>query len=689
MLALLRKPNTIVSAVRRYRLFLDSLAGGYQTSLAGELLDCNESFARILGYESRAQCLKEFVFTNHLSAARRQDFLARISHTPTLMNLESCFRRLDGSDVWILENARLIKDRRGRPRFLEGTLIDITQRKQFEAALRGAIAEAEAAAHAAEAAQRAADSANKAKSEFLANMSHEIRTPMNGVLGMLELLIDGELSESQLDYAETARDSANALLTVINDILDFSKVEAGKIELEALDMDLRKTIDDVARLLATQAHAKELELTTDIDPSIPPLVLGDPGRVRQVLINLVGNAIKFTAHGEVAVRAHVIERSSQAIRLRISVRDTGPGIAVDRRDRLFKPFSQVDASTTRRFGGTGLGLSIASRLAALMGGEMGVESEVGVGSTFWFTARFDVVADKRQLPRATLAKLAGQKILVVDDNATNRKVLEGHLGLAGCIPTSVASASQALAMLEESYAAGAPFPVALLDHQMPECDGEKLGRLILGNPQWKDTTRLILLTSSAQRGDGERFAKLGFAAYLQKPVAMRDLLDTLHVVLGRSAEEWHLQTSPMLTAAGLHSLQGRKSRWILIAEDNLVNQKVARRYIEKLGYSFDLVSDGRAAIEAWSTGRFHLILMDCQMPVLDGYAATREIRGRERDGAHIPIIAVTAHAMSGADTECREAGMDDYLSKPIDQRRLAALIDKYLVDESSLDARAL
>jgi CheY-like chemotaxis protein len=322
-----------------------------------------------------------------------------------------------------------------------------------------------------------------------------------------------------------------------------------------------------------------------------------------------------------------------------------------------------------------------------MGGEIGVHSEAGMGSTFWFTARFTAASATTPLPRARIRALDGQHILVVDDNATNRKVLEGQLRRWGCVPTVVDSAAQALFSMTQARESGVPYTVALVDHQMPVCDGEELGRLILTNEQWK-ATRVVLLTSSGQRGEGDRFERLGFAAYLQKPVTQRELSDCLHLVLAIPPEQWHLDTQPMLTKHDLHVLQGREKRRVLVAEDNLVNQKVVRHILERLGYRVDVVADGRAAVDAWRTGRYHLILMDCQMPTLDGYEAAREIRRCEGKTPRIPIIALTADAMKGANVKCEQAGMNGYLTKPINRALLSECLDKFLPSEGSLGATA-
>ena len=633
------------------------------------------SFERRLGYEHgeipyHADAFDALMHPDDVQP-REVAFQKHLAGEAPMYELDYRVRAKNGEWLWFRTRGTIERDEQGTPVRLCGMTQDINEQKRYQQAL---IEATEVAA-----------AANRAKSEFLANMSHEIRTPMNGVIGMSELLLDTKLDPMQRDYAETIRESGAALLTVINDILDFSKIEAGKLDLEQLDMDLRDTLEDVARLLAVQAHAKGLEVTVQVDPALPDLVKGDSGRLRQILLNLGGNAVKFTQSGEVAIELKVLHAHDEGTLVRCEIRDTGVGIPAPRLPSLFQPFTQVDASTTRKFGGTGLGLSIVRRLVELMGGETGVASQEGAGSTFWFTVKLGKEEQASQPRRVSPAALKGQRILVVDDNATNLKVLGAQLRLCGMEVVCASSARQGFEAMTAAHAAGQPFQTAFIDYHMPECDGAELGRQIAAEARL-ESTRLIVLTSSGQPGDGQKFTEIGFAGYLLKPVTQRDLVDCLMLVLSVNCAAPHMQTQPLVTRHALRAQRARDRHRILLAEDNAVNQKVACRVIEKLGYRVDPVVNGSEAVAAWSTGRYSLILMDCQMPIMDGYEATRTIRGLEKGERHIPIVALTAHAMKGADEQCRAAGMDDYLTKPLDRALLDAALKRHLPeqDEASL-----
>lgn len=672
------------------RFALDQHAIVAITNLKGDITYANRRFSEISGYSH-----DELIGQNHRilnsgihNKAFFKDMYGAIGRG-RVWHGELCNRRKDGSIYWVDTTIVPFKGDDGKPKSYIAIRTDITERKLFELELLKS--------------KEAAETAAKAKSEFLASMSHEIRTPMNGVLGMLGLLERSDLGGSQQRYASLARSSAESLLTLINDILDFSKVEAGRLDIELLDFNLPRLLGDFAESMALRAHEKDVELILDVSGVTQTMVKGDPGRLRQILTNLVGNAIKFTQQGEIVVVAR-LEPEEGGWRLRCEVRDTGIGIEESKLGAIFDVFTQVDASTTRRFGGTGLGLAIVKRLCDLMGGDVSASSEPGKGSCFSFFIHLKISEQNQTAVPAV--DIRGVPMLIVDDNRTNREVLRGQLELWGAEVSEAENGQQALEMLVQRSANPnvEPFSVAILDFHMPGMDGAELGRLIRSNTRWNGM-KLVMMTSMAERGDARHFADLGFNAYFPKPATTSDLFDALSIVL--AGGDVLQQAQPLVTSHYVRSLEGcsdllsedeaTEQIWpentrILLVEDNYVNQVVAQSLLEGMGLSSDVAGDGVEALTALRQSLecdqpYTLVLMDCQMPEMDGYEASRRIRqgAAGQPILDITIIAMTANAMKGDREKCIAAGMNDYLTKPVDGDQLLNVLRQNLLPTTSRD----
>ena len=657
----------------------------------GMIQSYNSSAAKMFGYSPEEAIGQNMSLLMPSPYHEQQNsYLARyLAGTPSTLfekNREFVGKRKDGS-TFPMELA-FSEVKLGIRRAFTGIIRDISDRKRTEQELWEAKERAERAA--------------AIKSQFLATMSHEIRTPMNGVIGMTDLLLETDLTSRQRRFAETVRSSGETILTLINDILDFSKIEAGKLEFETIDFDLRATLEETLELLAVPAGKKHLELVGLVSATVPTALQGDPGRLRQILMNLVGNAIKFTAMGEVVVHIQGIEDTEDTVIVRVEVRDTGIGISPEAQAKLFQPFSQADSATTRRFGGTGLGLAICKHLVEHMGGTLGVESVTGQGSTFWFTARFAKQPSNAHAVNPENVGLVGLKICGVDDHPSNRHLLlqyfqDWHMnGFMAATPT------EALSLLRHTAQQGKPFDLAILDMEMSEIDGLELAHTIKTDPTIA-SVRLVLLTSLGRRGDAKAAQEAGFIGYLTKPIRKGQLQACLKTVMGFEPQDAIADHRPFITAHHLQELRRQKTAKILVADDHQVNQQLAVMLVARLGHRADVVANGQEAIEALSRIHYDAILMDCQMPEIDGYEATRKIRkaesqklevmSKEREASlsetphaslltphfsRIPIIAMTANAIQGDREKCFKAGMDDYLSKPLRPEELARVLAHWL-----------
>ncbi|MBS1989570.1 MAG: response regulator [Cyanobacteria bacterium SZAS LIN-3] len=660
-----------------YRIFVSSVMDYaiIMLDVNGHIISWNEGAQRIKGYEPQeiiGQHFSRFYLPEEIAAGKPDYELKVASEVGRFEDIGWRLRK-DGSKFWASVVITALKDPSGELRGFGKVTRDITERKIAEEALLASKRELESLNTALIAARDQAQAASEFKSAFLANMSHEIRTPMNGILGMAELLLRSQLDDNQRRFVNTINEAGNALLSVINDILDFSKIEAGKLVLEVAEFEPIRLVESVGELLTEQARKKNLSLLTFIDPAIPSLFRGDAGRLRQVLMNFAGNAIKFSDKGEVLIRAALEHSDNGRATIRFSVTDNGIGMSEAEQEKLFEPFVQADGSMTRKSGGTGLGLSISKRLVELMNGEIGLHTVKNHGSTFWFKVPLEIVGAPGRRSDPLLTGLARTRVLIVDDEQSSRDILHEYIVSWGLRNGRASNAEEALVLLR-SQAADDPYAIAIVDLVMPEMDGLQLAKAVREDEQLRNT-KLILMTAFSKPGIGEEAIAVGFDAFLTKPIRQSQLLDCISAIVRKP--ETISRTSEPVVPKNPSNIS--RKELILLVEDHPINQEVSLLLLKDCGFEVHVAENGEKALELLQTTPYSLVFMDCQMPVMDGFETTRKIRKMEtRTGKHIPIVAMTAHAIEGSKEQCLAAGMDDYLSKPLAPQKLEIILQKWL-----------